>query len=144
MFQPGSFPRQVRRMDASPKPTRGTTRASNGCEDNAPKLRGIMGCGTSSVFVDLCPYEFCRVELWSSGRKLIDMQTRMMCDKIFHLGTAMDRMFVPDKDERSSDGLQQMCEKTNDFLASDRFAIGLQVQFDLMSSRCHSDAANQI
>ena len=72
------------------------------------------------------------------------MQAWVLGDKIFDLGAAVNRMSVPHQDDRSSAGIQQVLEETNDFLACDRFTIGLQMQFDLAFSRSHADTANQI
>ncbi len=72
------------------------------------------------------------------------MQAWVLCDKILDLGAAVNGMSVPDQDDRSAAGIQQVLEETNNFLASDRFTIGLKMQFDLAFSRSHADAANQI
>ena len=103
-----------------------------------------MGCSPCHIFSELGPHEFCGVEFGSSRRELIDLQAWVLGDKIFDLGAAVNGMSVPHQDDRSSAGIQQMLEETNDFLARDRFTIGLQMQFDLAFSRSHADTANQI
>ena len=72
------------------------------------------------------------------------MKAWVLGDKIFDLGAAVNWMSVPHQDDRSSAGIQQVLEETNDFLARDRFTIGLKMQFDLAFSGSHADAANQI
>lgn len=72
------------------------------------------------------------------------MKAWVLCDKILDLGAAVNGMSVPHQDDRSAAGIQQVLEETNNFLATDRFTIGLKMQFDLAFSRSHADAANQI
>jgi hypothetical protein len=72
------------------------------------------------------------------------MKAWVLCDKIFDLGAAVNRMSVPYQDNRASAGIQQVLEETNNFLARDRFTIGLKMQFDLAFRRSHAEATNQI
>lgn len=103
-----------------------------------------MRCSPCNIFIELGPHEFCGVEFGSSSRKLIDMKAWVLCDKIFDLGAAVNWMSVPHQDDRSAAGIQQVLEETNNFLATDRFTIGLKMQFDLAFSWSHANAANQI
>lgn len=131
-------------MDTSPKTTCGTAGSSNPGEDKIPKFSGVMRCSPGNLFIELVPHEFCGMEFGSSRRELIDMKAWVLGDKIFDLGAAVNGMSVPHQDERSSAGIQQVLEEPHDFLARDRFTIGLKMQFDLAFSGGHAEAANQI
>jgi len=72
------------------------------------------------------------------------MEAWMVCDKILDLGTTMDRVFVPQQDDGSSDRLHQVHEKSNDFLSGDRFAMGLKMQGEFTCLGRHGEAADQI
>lgn len=131
-------------MDTSPKTPGGTAGSRNTGKDQIPKFSGVMRCSPGNIFIELSPHEFRGVEFGSSRRELIDMQAWVLGDKISDLGAAVNGMSVPQQDDRASAGIQQVLEETHDFLARDRFTIGLQVQFDLAFRRSHAEAADQI
>ena len=103
-----------------------------------------MRCSPRNIFIELGPHEFCGVEFGSGRRELLDLKAWGLGDKIFDLGAAVNGMSVPQQDDRASAGIQQVLEETNDFLARDRFTIGLQMQLDIAFSRSHAEAAHQI
>lgn len=63
------------------------------------------------------------------------METRIAQQKIFNLTATMNRMLVPDHDDGAWDATEQVFQKDNDLISSDRCAIGLQAQLDLAFSR---------
>lgn len=103
-----------------------------------------MGCGTRGVFAELRPHPFRRIELGRTGWKGIHMQARMLVQKGLDRAPAMDRMLVPDQDDRASDQPQQMAEKDDHLLAADGFLVGLQMQLDLPLARRHAQRTDQI
>lgn len=72
------------------------------------------------------------------------MDTRVACQKVFHLASAMDRMLIPHHDDWSLDDMRQMVEKDNHFIPADRFAMGLKVQLELARRGSHAHGANQV
>ena len=97
-----------------------------------------MRCGVGGVLIDLGPHEFDRIEFWSAGRKLIHMQTRMVRQKILNLTTAMNRMLIPHQHDRTSDAPEQVLEKGNHLVSTERFPMRLNVQLDLAFPRTHA------
>ena len=103
-----------------------------------------MWCRARSVFADLGPHEFGRIQFWSAGRKLVHMDTPMARQKVLHLAAAMDRMLIPYQHDRSFDVMQQMLEESDHFIAADGFTIGLKVQLDLALRRGHAQCTYQV
>lgn len=103
-----------------------------------------MGCGAGSVFANLRPHEFRRIELGRAGWKRIQMEARMLRQKRLELAPSMDRMLIPDQDDRATDRVQQVTEKDDHLFAADGFCVGLNVQLDLALSRCHAQGTDQV
>ena len=92
----------------------------------------------------MAPDAFGRIEFWRTGWKLINMNTRMTFQEVLHLAATMDRMLVPDQHDRACDLTQQVLEKGDHFVPTDRVPIGLNVQLDLAFGRAHPHSTNQI
>lgn len=68
----------------------------------------------------------------------------MTFQEVFHHAATMDRMFVPHQHDRACNLRQQVLEKGDHFVATDRVPIGLNVQLDLAFSRTHPHRTDQI
>ena len=68
----------------------------------------------------------------------------MAQQKIFNLTATMNRMFVPDHYDGPRDAAEQVFQKDNDFISSDRCAIGLQAQLDLAFPRTYAQDPDQV
>ena len=90
-----------------------------------------MWCRAGSVFAHLRPDAFARIEFGRTRWKLIDMQTWMAGQEIFHLAAAMDGMPVPQQHDGPCDMVQQVLQKGDHFVPSQRVPIGINVQLDL-------------
>lgn len=66
------------------------------------------------------------------------MKTRMAYQKILDFVAPMNWMLVPDHHDRTTNAPEQMLQKGNAFIAGDRLAIGLKVQFDFAFPRTHA------
>ena len=72
------------------------------------------------------------------------MDARMTFQEVLHLATTMDRMLVPHQHDGPCDLRQQVLEKGDHFVPTDRVPIGLNVQLDLAFSRAHPHSTDQI
>ena len=68
----------------------------------------------------------------------------MARQKVLNLAPTMNRMLVQDQHDGTRNATEQVSEKGNDLIAGDRFAIGLEVQLDFVSSRTHTQGADQV
>jgi hypothetical protein len=72
------------------------------------------------------------------------METPVAQQKIFNLTATMNRMLVPDHYDGPRGATEQVFQKDNDFISSDRGAIGLQVQLDLAFPRTYTQGSDQV
>lgn len=63
---------------------------------------------------------------------------------VFHLAATVDRMSIPDHANRSFDLMQQVPQKSDYFVPTDRSPMRLQVQLDLASRRRHTQGTDQV
>jgi hypothetical protein len=63
------------------------------------------------------------------------MKPRMVREPFFDFATAMDGMLVPHHHNWTWDDSGQMFQKKNNLVATDRLAMGLQMQFEFTLSR---------
>jgi hypothetical protein len=107
-------------------------------------FRAVVWCGAGGGFADLAPDAFGRIEFRRSGWKLIGRDARMTCQEVLHLAATMDGMLVPEQHDGTRDVLQQVLEKGDHLVPTDRVPIGLHVQLDLAFARAHPQSTNQI
>lgn len=72
------------------------------------------------------------------------MKSRMRTQKVFDLLPPMNRMLIPDQHNRASDATEQGLEKDHDFITSDGFVMGVQMQLDLPLSRTATPGPHQV
>ena len=103
-----------------------------------------MGRRTGSVFSDLRPYKFGRIEFRRTGRKLVYMQARMLFQKVLNLTALMNRMPIPYQHNRTGDASKQVFEKGYHFVSTERVTIGLKMQFDLAFSYTYAQGPDEV
>ena len=79
----------------------------------------VLGSRVGQGPFGLGPDKFIGVELWSVGRKRVDMEARMPLDKDADEGTAMDRTAIPQQNDVTSQMLEQMPEEADDLQAGE-------------------------
>ena len=108
------------------------------------KLCSIMWCGSSSIFTQLSPDVFSRVEFRCSSRKVVNDQTFLRRQKFLYHLAFVDRMIIPDKDDGIRSAAQQLLEKFNGFFAGQTMPIGTKAQLELFPIWQNQQDANDI
>lgn len=75
------------------------------------------------MFADLCPNELHRVEFGRTRREVVDMQTRLRRDKIFHNIAFMDGVIVPHQDDLSLNPPEQLFQEFNGLLTAQTMLV---------------------
>ena len=144
MSQPVLFPGKLTACQAGIQPPGGVSGTSDPIRYPGRKFCHIMRSKIRAVFTHLGPNEFDRVEFWCTGRKMIDMQTRMLINEILNQLAFMDGMVIPHQDDFTWDLPQQLLQKGNHLLAAQAAPIRADYQFDLAATRTDQQGTQQI
>ena len=99
---------------------------------------------TRRILTDLRPYEFGRIEFGRASRELIHPDAGMLCQKLFHFLATMNRMLIPDQNDRSRNDPQQVAQKGNHLLTGDGFPMGLDMQLYLVPCGRDTQSSDQV
>ncbi len=97
-----------------------------------------------SILTNLGPNKFNRIEFWSTGRKVIDMQAPMLSNEFLNQGSLMNGMVVPNQYDLARDDPQQLLQKGDDLFSSQAVSVRADRQFDLVSTWTDQECAQQV
>jgi len=118
------FPREFAACQAGLQSPGGVSGTSNPIRYPGAKFSHIVWSKIGTVFAQLGPDKFNRVELWSAGRKRGDMQAWVLGNKILNELTLMNGMVIPHQDDLTRDGPQQLFKKGHDLFAAQAAPVG--------------------
>jgi hypothetical protein len=90
-------------VDASPQSGRRTTQAGEGLPNRIEQLTDPKGRAASQVAIGLGPDELHWIEFGRIGGKAVDMQTRLLSQKILYRLPPMNRRMIPDQNDRATE-----------------------------------------
>jgi len=103
-----------------------------------------MRCKVCSVFADLGPDKFDRVELWCADWKVIDMQTWMLSNEILNELALMDGVVIPYQNDLAWNAPQYLLQKSNHLFTAQAVPIRTCRQSDLATIRADQQCTQQI
>ena len=139
-----AFPWQARSVDTGPQSSLRYPTPMQGGSDEHHQLLKVFRRPTGQILVDLCPHILDRIEFRRAGRKVVDMEPRVLRQERLHLVTLMNRCVIPDQNDWTAHVSQQMAQEVNDLLTGQVAAIRLGTQFDLAAARCDEQRADRI
>jgi hypothetical protein len=95
-----------------------TTNFSNGRPDFGRELREIMWSEVFSSVAGMRPHELHWIELWYTGRKGVNVQTRFSLDKVLDQASLMNGMVIPDQDDGTRNTPQELFEEQDHMLTT--------------------------
>lgn len=104
----------------------------------------VVWCKTGRVLADLRPDKFHGVQFWSTGGKVVDMQTWMSIQELLGLWTDMNFMAVPDKNDRPRCQPQDLFQENDRVLRTQVTQKGANTQIDPSQLWTHKQCAKQI
>lgn len=87
---------------------------------------------------------FDRVKLWGTGRKTVDMQTRVLGNKRLHFLPSMNWRIIPNQYDWAGDLFQYMPQELDPLITRQSALRPLHPQLDPLSFGCHQQCANQV
>ena len=103
-----------------------------------------MRCEVGGIFADLGPDKFNRVEFWSAGRKVINMQARVLSNELLNKLAFMDGMVIPHQNDLTRNCSQQLLQKSDDLFTTQAVTIRANGQFDLAPSWANQQRTQQV
>src|SRR5574338_705193 len=101
----------------------------------------------SKVFSSLAsmrPNELHRIELWCTGRKAVNVQTRFSLDKVLDQASPMNGMVIPDQDNRTRNAPQELFEEQDHMFTTQIHSKRSHRQFYLSTTRTYQESTKQI
>ena len=94
----------------------------------------IVRCSSGSIFTDLRPDIFGRIEFWGCRWKPIDDQALVLCQEFLNDLAFVDGVIIPNENDVVRSTTQQLVEKLNYFLASQAMPVRAYAQLELFSA----------
>lgn len=138
------FPGKLTAFQAGCQSFGGISRASDTIRYSCAKFGHIMRCEVGGVFADLGPNKFNRIEFWSAGWKMINMQVRMLSNQFLNEVAFMDGMVIPDQNDLAWNCPQQLLQKSDDLFTAQAAPIRAGGQFDLAPIGADQQCAQQV
>lgn len=139
-----AFPRQIGSIETRPQAFLRSTRTGNTASNIDLEFRAIMRSGTCRRLTHLRPYKFRWIQLRRTGWKPMHVETGMTRQKLCNHFVFMNRMLVPDHDNRTVHLTKQLLQKQNDFRSRQRLPIRSQMQLDFVRGGGQAPCANQV
>ena len=93
---------------------------------------------------DMRPNELHRIELWYTGRKGVNVQTRFGLDKVLDQTSFMNGMVVPDQDNGTRNAPQELLEEQDHVLATQIYSKRSHRQLYFPTMWTHQESTEQI
>ena len=138
------FPRKITAFQTGCQSLGRVSRTSHGIPYSSAKLDHIMRRKISGVFTDLGPNKLNRIEFRSTGRKMINMQARMLGNEILNELAFMDGMVIPDQNDLTWNYPEQLLQKSHDLFTTQAALIRAGGQFDLAPIWTDQQCAQQV
>ena len=122
-----AFPRQVGGRDTRPQAFLRDTRTGHPATDIGLEFGGIVRGRAGGGLAHLRPHEFHRIEFRRTSWKPMHIKTRMPRQKLGNQFAFMNRMLVPDHNDRAAHMAEQMLQKQNDLRTRHGTPMRLQV-----------------
>ena len=121
-----------------------TTNFSNGRPDFGRELRYIMRSKVFSSVAGMRPHELHWIELWYTGRKGVNVQTRFSLDKVLDQASLMNGMVIPDQDDGTRNTPQELFEEQDHMLTTQIHSERSHRQLYLSSTGTDQDGTQQV
>jgi len=138
------FPREFATSQASCQPLSRIPGSCHTVLNSCAKFSHVMWCKISGVFTDLRPNKFNRVEFWSTDRKMISMQARILRNKILNQPAFMDGMVIPDQNDLARNNPQQLLQESHSLFATQAVSVRVRGQLDLAAIRADQQCTQQV
>ncbi len=138
------FPRKFTACQAGFQSPDGVSCTSNPIRYSCKKFSHIVRRKVGSVFTDLRPNKFNRVEFWCADRKVIDMQAWILGNELLNELALMDGMVIPHQNDLAWNNPQQPFQKSDDLLTAQAAPIRASDQFDLAAIWADQQCAQQV
>jgi len=139
-----SNPRKMGSCETSRQTRFRTTNFRNGRPDFGRELREIMWSKVFGSVAGMRPHELHRIELWCTGRKAINVQTRFSLDKVLDQASLMNRVVVPDQDDGTDNTPEDLFEKKDHVFTTQVHSKGSHRQLHLSSTGTDQDGTQQV
>jgi hypothetical protein len=138
------LPRKFRTFQASSQTLERISSPRNALRNLGEKFCHIMRRKVCSVFADLGPNKFDRIELWCTDWKVIDMQAWMLRNEILNELAFMDGMVIPHQNDLAWNNPQHLLQKSNHRFTAQAAPIRASGQFDLAAIWADQQGAQQV
>ena len=139
-----ALPWQARSVDTGPQSSLRHPNPMKGGSYQHHQLLNVFRRTTGQILAQLCPNVLDRIEFRRAGRKVVNMEPRVLRQERLHLLTLMNRRVIPDQNDWTAHMPQQMSQEVNDLLTRQVAAIRLGAQFDLAAARRDKQRADRI
>ncbi len=138
------FPGKLTACQAGCQSLGGVSRTSHTIPYSRAKLGHIMRCEVGGIFLGLGPNELDRVKFRSTDRKVIDMQSPMLSNKLLNKPSFVDGMVIPNQHDLARNRSQQLLQKCDDLFTTQAVPIRTVSQLDLVAIRADQKCAQQV
>ena len=90
------------------------------------------------------PNELHRIELWCTGRKGVNVQTRFSLDEVLDQPSLMNGMVVPNQDDGADNAPEDLFKKKDHMFTTQIYLKGSHRQLHLSSTGTDQDGAQQV
>lgn len=138
-----SLPGQFGGEDTTPEAPR-RSRSGNTRHHVHAQFVPIVRSGAGGMLTDLGPHKFRWIELRGCGRERVYPNPRMVLQETAHFDAIVNGMLIPHQDDGPVNNTEQVYQKENDLLATNRFWVRVQMQSDSTLARCHTQCPDQV
>lgn len=139
-----SNPGKMSSCEASRQTRFRTTNFSNGRPDFGRELRKIMWSKVFSSVAGMRPNELHRIEFRGTSWKGVNVQTRFRLDKVLDETSLMNRVIVPDQDNRTCNAPQELLEEEDHMFTAQIHSKGSCRQLHFSSTGTNQDCTQQV
>jgi hypothetical protein len=139
-----SNPGKMSACEASRQTMFRATNFSNASPDFGRELREIVWRKVFSCVTGMRPNKFHGIELRCTGRKSINMQTRLRLNKVLDQASLMNGMVVPDQDNRTCNAPQELFEEQDHMFTTQIHSKGSCRQLHFSSTGTNQNCTQQV
>lgn len=139
-----SFPRKVSTLQASQKSLFGGSGTGDASLNAITEFLHVVWGKTSNMLAGLSPDEFHRIQFWSTGWEVIDMDAWMIFKELLCLRRDMNFVAIPDQKDGTRREPQHLLQENDRMLRTQVTLKGADTQAHSAQFRTDKQSAEQI